>query len=193
MIYSRVGGELLSKTKKTFLTVTAVLFLLAVLFVTLTVITNNPVCYSLAITFSTAFYHFGMRLLVGTAVKKQFNYKNSWFSEKRFEKKLYKMLKVKKWKGRMPSYNPSSEMTKHTDLTETVNTMCRNEVIHESIALLSLVPILFSLRFGEWAVFITTSLIACFADLIFVVMQRYNRPRILRIMERKSRYIKTEI
>lgn len=123
---------------------------------------------------------------VGKFTPNRFNCKSQWFSEKRFEKSLYKVLKVKRWKGKMPSYNPSSYMTKDSDLDSIVNTMCRNEVIHEVNALLSFVPILFS---------ISSVLLQCLSLpqllravwIVFVVMQRYNRPRLVRLIERKNK------
>ena len=60
--------------------------------------------------------------------------------------------------------------------------MCEAEITHEIIALFSFVPILFSLKIGELAVFIITSLIAAGIDMIFVIVQRFNRPRIIRLM-----------
>lgn len=36
------------------------------------------------------------------------------------------------------------------------------------------------------AVFIITSVLSCMFDMIFVIMQRYNRPRLVKIIERKK-------
>lgn len=179
----------MTKIKKAVLSSTAVSFTLTVVFSVITIISKNSVCYSLAITFGTIFYHFAMRLAVGEIIPSNFNCNNFWFKEKSFERNLYKLLKVKKWKGKVPSYNPQSALIRNTDLSDTVNTMCRNEVIHEVIALLSFVPIVFSLVFGAISVFVITSVIACFLDLIFVVLQRYNRPRVLKLIK-KCRHIK---
>lgn len=163
------------------------MLILTILFIVLTVATGNSVCYTLSITFGTFFYHFAMRLLVGKFTGHIFNYKSFWFKEKSFEKQLYKALRVKKWKGKMPSYNFKTYMIREVPLENIVNTMCRNEVIHEIIALLSFVPILFSLAFDSVMVFVITSVIACICDLTFVVMQRYNRPRVVRLMERQHK------
>lgn len=177
----------MSKAKKMFLSVFSVSLIFTVLFAALTVITDNSICFALAITFGTMFYHFAMRLFVGSVIGHKFNYKSFWFKEKNFEKPLYKTIKVKKWKDKMPSYNPQTYMTRDVALERVINTMCRNEVIHEVIALLSFVPILFSIVFGTFWVFFITSVIACLIDLIFVIMQRYNRPKAVRILERQNR------
>ncbi|MCM1286247.1 MAG: hypothetical protein NC213_07815 [Acetobacter sp.] len=170
--------------KKVFLSSTVVISVLFGVFLFLTLTTGNSLCYTLAITFATMCYHFIMRLTVGKFIPHSFNFKTYWFREKSFEKSLYKVLKVKKWKDKMPSYNPTSYMTRDNKIENIVNTMCRNEIIHEVNALLSFVPILFSLAFGAIFVFVITSIIACCVDLIFVVMQRYNRPRLIRLIER---------
>ena len=54
------------------------------------------------VTFLTFSYHFLMRLTVGFFTgfipDKLLNPENKWFSPKKSEKKIYKVLKVKKWK-----------------------------------------------------------------------------------------------
>lgn len=177
----------MNETKKTVLSITFIIFILTVLFSILNAVTQNSVYLTLAITFGTAFYHFAMRLITGKLTGHNFNYNSFWFKEKSFEKKLYKAIKVKKWKNKLPSFNPQTYMVNNIPLESIVNTMCRNEVIHEIIAVLSFVPILFSLVFDETLVFIITSVIACLFDLIFVVMQRYNRPRVIKLLNRQRK------
>ncbi len=167
--------------------VTVILLIVTVLSIIITIITNNDIAFTMAVTFGTMLYHFAMRLFVGKAVGHRFNCNNFWFRQKSFEKKLYKILRVKQWKKIMPTYNPDTYSTKNYSLQEIANTMCRNEIIHEIIAVLSFVPILFSLFADTLAVFIATSVAGCLIDLIFVVMQRYNRPRIIRLIERNKK------
>lgn len=174
----------MTSVKRTILITTAVFFILTVLFIILAAATGSSVWLTLAITFGTVLYHFAMRLFVGKIVKQNFNYKNNWFKEKKFEKKLYKFLKVKKWKDAMPSYNPATYKVSADTLSNVVNTMCRNEIIHEIIALLSFVPILFSDLFDAAIVFIVTSVIVSLFDFVFVIIQRYNRPRVIRLLQR---------
>lgn len=166
---------------------TFILFITTIISVITTIITNNDVAFTLAVTFATTLYHFAMRLFVGKTVGHRFNINNFWFKQKSFEKKLYKFLRVKQWKKIMPTYNPDTYSSKNYSLNEIANTMCRNELIHEIIAVLSFVPISFSLFADTLSLFITTSIIACLFDLMFVVMQRYNRPRIIKLIEREEK------
>lgn len=168
---------------------TAIFTMLTVLFSVLYLKFNTDLFITLSITFGTILYHFLMRLAVGFLVPHSFHYTDKFFTEKAFEKPLYKALKVKKWKRFMPSYNPDSYSIKNDvrSLEIIADTTCRNEIIHLVICLLSFVPILFSIPFGAAAVFIITSVLGCIFDIIFVIMQRYNRPRLVRIINRKNK------
>ena len=63
---------------------------------------------------------------------------------------------------------------------------CQSELVHETNVVLSLVPIVFSVWFGSLAVFIITSVLGALYDLIFVIMQRYNRPRMIKMINRAA-------
>lgn len=168
---------------------TAIFTVLTVLFSVLYLKFNTDLFITLSITFGTILYHFLMRLAVGFLVPHSFHYTDKFFTEKAFEKPLYKALKVKKWKRFMPSYNPDSYSIKNDvrSLEIIADTTCRNEIIHLVICLLSFVPVSFTAFFGAAAVFIITSVFSCMFDMIFVIMQRYNRPRLVRIINRKNK------
>lgn len=151
--------------------------------------TSNNLCQILYITFMTFSYHFIMRLAVGTGLKRillsKCDYNAKWFRQSGVEKKLYKKLKVKKWKARIPAWSPESFSTKHRSLTEIAEAMCYAELVHEVIIILSFVPVLFSIEYGVPAVFIITSVIAAAIDSVFVIVQRYNRPRIVKLINKR--------
>ena len=154
-------------------------------------VTKSSVCFSVAITFGTTFYHFAMRLMVGYLIgrkyQKHMDPTNKWFAQKPFEPKLYKLLQVKKWKKRLPTYNPQDFDLKNHSMEEIVQVMCQSEVVHEVIMVLSFVPIIFTVWFGSMGVFVLTSCVACLFDGMFVIMQRYNRPRLMRVMKKIPR------
>ena len=144
--------------------------------------------FAAAITAGTTFYHFAMRLLVGTVIPLCIKHpmKHPWFHEKAFEPKLYRMLKVKQWKDRMPTYDSASFSLRKHSLQQIVDTCCVSEAVHECIILLSFVPLLFAILWGAFPVFLITSLLAAAFDCCFVLMQRYNRPRLVRILMKKE-------
>lgn len=146
---------------------------------------------SLAITFGTVFYHFAMRLLVGSVIDRTMNnkadYSKKWYQLKSWEIPLYEKMKVKKWKNKMPTYKPELLSPKVHTWDEIAQAMCQAELVHETIILFSFLPISFSVFWGAFWVFFTTSVLAALFDLMFVIMQRYNRPRIVKIAMKEKK------
>lgn len=142
-----------------------------------------------AITCGTCLYHFAMRLLVGHVLDlvmgNKADYRKRWYQLRPFETRLYKVLKVKKWKGKMPTYDPTCFDPKLHTWDEIAQAMCQAELVHEVILVLSFLPLLGAIPFGSLGVFATTSLLAALYDLSFVIMQRYNRPRIIKLLEKE--------
>lgn len=151
--------------------------------------TKNRGLLSVAVTFGTTFYHLAMRLAVGTLVDTKYHnhmdYTKKWFQERAFEKKLYQKLNVRKWKKRLPTLNPEDFDLKNRSVEDIIQVTCQAEVVHELILPLSFVPIVFSVWFGSPGVFVITSCAAFLFDSLLVIMQRYNRPRLMRLMKRK--------
>ena len=143
----------------------------------------------LAITFGTFFYHFAMRLLVGHIInhKKQnkADCSKPWYQLQPFEHKLYRVLKVKKWKGNMPTYTPDIFDPKIHSWEEIAQAMCQAEIVHEVIAVLSFLPLLAAIPFGVFPVFFITSLFSAMFDLSFAIIQRFNRPRIIKFIKKE--------
>ena len=135
-------------------------------------------------------YHFGVRIIMGNVsklLKKHISYKQKWFKERKFEKKLYKILKVKNWKDKALTYNPESFSLENHSLDEIANTMAKSEVDHWINEAISVSTIFFSLIWGEFWIFLITALAAMIFDSQFIIIQRYNRPRIVKLIERKSK------
>lgn len=153
-------------------------------------VTRIPVFFPFAITFGTMLYHFAMRLAVGGLIDAKYHnrmdYTNPWFAERGFERNLYKLLRVRKWKRWLPTYNPENFDIKRRSPQEIIQTSCQSEVVHGVNMILSFVPVIFSVWFGSLGVFLLTSCAAFLFDGIFVVMQRYNRPRLLRLMKKQQ-------
>ena len=141
-----------------------------------------------AISTGTTFYHFAMRLLVGAIVPRCIKkpMKSPWFHQKPFEAKLYGTLKVKRWKDRMPTYDPASFSLRENTLEQIVDNCCVSEAVHEVIILFSFVPLLFSFWWDAFPVFLITSVLSALYDSCFAIMQRYNRPRLIRILEKQE-------
>ena len=141
------------------------------------------------ITAFTIMYHFWVRIIMGNVsklFKKYINYKQWWFKEKKFEKKFYKVLRVKEWKGKALTYNPESFSLKEHSLEEIANTMSKSELDHWINEIISLSTILFAIPWGEFWIFFVTAIAAMIFDSQFIIIQRYNRPRIVRILAKEK-------
>ena len=138
---------------------------------------------SLSITFGTFSYHLIMRLVVGLIfnIKMHNNadYHKRMYRLKPFEIKLYKLLMVKKWKDHMPTFDVDVFDPALKSWEEIAQAMCQSELVHRVIIALSFLPIILAIWFGDFPVFLITSVLAAGIDLMYVMMQRYNRERIL--------------
>lgn len=137
----------------------------------------------------TIMYHFWVRIIMGNVsklFKKHINYRQWWFKEKGFEKGLYKLLRVKEWKGKALTYNPESFSLKEHSLEEIANTMVKSEVDHWINEAISLSTLLFIIPWGRTWAFIISAIAAMIFDSQFIIIQRYNRPRILRVLEKEE-------
>lgn len=147
-----------------------------------------PALLSLCITLGTVSYHFWMRLGVGhfydRFMQNKADLSRNYWQLRPWEKKLYKKLEVKKWKGKMPSYDPGLFSPDAHSWEQIAQAMCQAELVHLSIIPLSFLPLLAAIFLGSFPVFFITSLCAAAFDALFVVMQRYNRPRIMRLVEK---------
>ena len=153
-------------------------------------VTSSGILLPLGITSGTIAYHFVMRLMVGLAfhatMRNKADYRKRWYQVSKREMAVYEKLKVKQWKRRMPTYDPALFDPRLHTWEEIVQAMCQAELVHETIAVLSFLPILAGIWFGEYPVFIVTSVLSAACDMVFVIMQRYNRQRVTKLLNRKS-------
>lgn len=173
-------AKLLKVVPVTSLIVTIVL---AVLYRT----TFSDILLTLAITFGTITYHFVMRLTVAFAynsvMHNRADYKKRWYQVGRLENKLYEKLKVKSWKNSMPTYDADIFNPRLHTWEQIAQATCQAELVHETIAVLSFLPIMAGIWFGAYPVFIITSVFSVMFDMMFVIIQRYNRQRIVKLIK----------
>ena len=150
--------------------------------------TKHDMAETVVITFGVTLYHFVMRLAVGSVVnavmKNKANPNNLWFCEKSFECSFYRKIRVRKWKNYLPTYSPQTFDTKQNSIEALVGATCQAEIVHEIIMAFSLLPIAAIPWLGGAAALISTSVLAMLFDSLFVILQRYNRPILVRVMER---------
>ncbi len=171
--------------EKTMKGISAVTLLLTIIFYVFYKFTDYGICLTLTITFGTIFYHFIIRLMIGMIIDAKMHNKadcqRKRYQVSEFEMKLYRKMQVKKWKNKMPTYSADTfDISKHS-WDEIAQASCQSEVVHEINAVFSFLPIIASVWFGDFWVFFFTSVLGAVFDLMFVIMQRFNRTRILKI------------
>lgn len=140
----------------------------------------------MGVTCFTVMYHLWLRIIMGNVTKLfKIYYTQPWFRERKFEPKLYKLLRVKKWKGKALTYNPELFDVQAYSLEEIANTMSKAETDHWINELISLSTLLFGAVWGMFPIFLITAVLAMLFDGQFIVIQRYNRPRVVKILKRQ--------
>ena len=138
-------------------------------------------------------YHFGLRILFGEITKRiKIDYRHPFFARKPFEARVFKLLRVRLWKDRVLTFDPAAFDLKTRSLEEVATTMAKSEVDHWINEVISLTSLLFSFIWGCFPAFFLTALAAMLFDFQFILVQRYNRPIAVRLMEhRKQKQPKT--
>jgi len=152
--------------------------------------TASDVVLWVGITTFTIMYHFWVRIILGNVSKlfrKHIRYDQWWFKEHKFEKGLYKFLRVKKWKDKTFTYNPRDFDIKNKPLDEIANIMAKSEVDHWINECISLSTLLFIIPWGHPVIFIIQAIAAMIFDSQFIIIQRYNRPRIIKAFQHKQK------
>ena len=70
---------------------------------------SSGILLALAVTSMTFAYHFVIRLIIGNIIalfKEKINVDSRHFKVSETEKNIYKILNVKSWKSKVPTYNP---------------------------------------------------------------------------------------
>lgn len=90
----------------------------------------------------------------------------------------------------MPTYDNASFDLKTHSLEEIASTMCQSELAHETIMVLSFLPIICGIYFHAWWVFIITSILSALFDYLFVIVERYNRQRVIHLIKMQQKHMK---
>lgn len=155
---------------------------------------KNEFVYWTGIVSFMILYHFGLRILFGIITKRfKIDYEHFWFKQRAFEKPLYRFLKVRLWKDKVLTFDPASYDFKNRTLAELATTMAKSELDHWINEVISVVSILFVFVFGCLPAFLITAVLAMLFDAQFIVVQRYNRPIVLRLIERREKKSKKTV
>ena len=175
-------NEIMSEWVKQIKIIAIALFVVAILFCLLYACTSESAFLTLSITFGTTAYHFLMRLIIGFLLGNVLPLPKRWIKVSKAERKLYSLMKVKRWKAKLPTARPSSFDIRKKEAKKIYEASLRAEIGHEIIIILSFAPLFLCAFFGATNVFLLTSIFSTICDIPFVIIQRYNRPRYLKMI-----------
>ena len=133
-------------------------------------------------------YHFGLRIFFGNVTNKfKINYSHPWYKPRKFEEGLYKLLLVRKWKEKVLTFEPDKYDFENVTLEELATTMSKSELDHWINELLSIFSMLFTFVWGCAPAFVISAVAAMLFDAQFIVVQRFNRPIVIRLINRTER------
>lgn len=179
----------MSSVKKTLYIVAAGCMVFMFTFFKLFVDNRADACLFLGILFMLASYHLIVRLVIGTlcdaALEKGIDTENHWFADSYTEQSIYRALGVKRWKNKLPAPDAWKFSIKKRSLEDVIAETCRTELVHEIAIAASLISVFLTIPFGYLWFFILTAVLAIVFDLVFIAVQRYNRPRLVRTAAEK--------
>ncbi len=146
--------------------------------------------FTLTVTCATATYHILMRRWAGNfwnaILHNHADYHRRWFRVSPWEERLYQRLRVRFWKNKLPTNDPESFNPRTHSWDALAQTTCQSELVHETSVVLSFLPLLAVPRIGGLPAFLTTSVLCAAVDTLFVMIQRYNRGRIVHLLNRQQ-------
>lgn len=173
---------------KKMMAVSGLTLVLMIIFWWIFISSEKRIFYILGIVSLTVCYQFCERLvicgLIDYNMKNRVDHNKKWFLEKGFEKNFYKKLRVKKWKDNFPTADEELFSLKSHTVEEIVMAGCQSEIVHWLCAAAGFLALFLIIPFGEWYIFLIISVFAAVYDMAFVIVHRYNRPRLLETLKR---------
>lgn len=131
--------------------------------------------------------------LAGGCIRRDFRTDAFPFKPYAFEKngRFYDRLRIRRWKDRVPDMSKYLRFLPRKALTDTsrgrvkllVQETCVAELVHAALMVLAL-PVLLC---QEWWATLMVAVYDLVGNLPFIMIQRYNRPRLLRLEEKLER------
>ncbi len=90
----------------------------------------------------------------------------------------------------MPTYDKKALSFQEKSIKEIIGATCQAEVVHELMLVEALIPLILIIPYGKAIIFISTTLLCIFIELVFIIIQRYNRPRFVKLYLRGQRLYK---
>ncbi len=183
----------MSGKKNTLYIISVSLIVLMFVFMALFVRSKNGVMLVFGVIMLNAAYQVITRLLVGTICEGVFengiDSSAEWFKTGESEERLYSFLGIKRLKRNLPKFERTDFSLTRQSIQDIIDTGCEIEAEHEINIVVSMLGVLFAIPFGETWVFVIFAVAAVLYDLLFIAVQRFNRPRLETVqLKRRARF-----
>ncbi|MCI6006883.1 MAG: hypothetical protein MRZ25_01300 [Ruminococcus sp.] len=168
--------------------------------------------FVLYITLLLALFWLSINIIVPWLVrflvpKKFFNEDALLFKERKFESALYRKLKVVKWKDKLPDAGKLIHFQRDTlpqDIDQNyinrfITECCIAELGHLTVGILGFASLFFVLLIPgsntaePLMIFLILSIMDFIIQMLFIIIQRYNRPRLIKLRRLYSHGYKTKL
>ncbi len=183
----------MNNRKNTLYIISLSCIVLMFVFLALFVRSKNGVMLIFGVIMLNAGYQVITRLLVGTICEGFFengiNSSAEWFKTSEAEERLYGFLGIKYLKRNLPKFERTDFSLTRQSIQDIIDTGCEIEAEHEVNILISMLGMLLTVPFGQTWVFVLFAVGAVLYDLLFIAVQRYNRPRLETVqLKRRARF-----
>jgi len=139
--------------------------------------------------------------------KKYFNENARLFKERRFESSFYRKIKVVKWKDKLPDagkliHFQRDSLPEDIDqdyINRFITECCIAELGHLSVGILGFSSLFFVFlirvqsRLEHLGVFLILAIMDLLIQMLFIIVQRYNRPRLIKLRRLYSHGFKARL
>ncbi len=152
--------------------------------------TGSAVFLVIGILMLMTAYQIIMRLVVGVIcealAEKGISYRSAFFGVSEAERRFYAAAKMRRFKRGLPVFGEfESLFLSKRSAEDILAESCRIELCHVITFFAGFLPLVLSVYFGQFWIFLAGSVIAAVYDLICTAVQRYNRPRLIEVSDRQ--------
>lgn len=125
--------------------------------------------------------------------KKWYSENNKIFNERKFERRFYERIKLKKWKNKVPQFLKIDDISKTKDkidkeyIEHFISETRRGEFMHFIDILFGIIAAIFLPRRFLFRYTLPILFVWTIFNLLSIWIQRYNRPRLKKALERFER------
>lgn len=136
-----------------------------------------------------------------------FNENNFLFKERKFESSFYRKIKVTKWKNKLPDAGKLIHFQRDSlpqDIDENyinrfIKECCIAELGHLAVGIIGFASLFFVFlipgdkKLEHLLIFLLLAVMDFFIQMLFIIIQRYNRPRLIKLRKLYSKGYKTRL